>query len=115
MLTNKNCKFLFYNFNNYLNRVNQPIQLIRHTKISDNDFPLKILQEKNSCYFIKRILEDSQRDLTDLVNLDTAIDIKQNKIIVDAICNITIRKELYKAFYNSVDDNLPEYPNYMKI
>lgn len=46
MLTNKNCKFLFYNFNNYLNRISQPIQLIRHTKISENDFALKILQEK---------------------------------------------------------------------
>ena len=43
MLTYKNSKFLFYNFN----KINQPVQFIRHTKISYDDNALTILLEKN--------------------------------------------------------------------
>ena len=34
MLTNKNSKFLFYNFNGYLNKGCLPVQYLRHIGIS---------------------------------------------------------------------------------
>lgn len=40
MLTNNNSKFIFYNFNNYLNRIGRPIQFVRHTITSDDDYAL---------------------------------------------------------------------------
>ena len=46
MLTHKNSKFLFYNFNNFLNRISEQPKLIRHTKISDDDFAFKIYRKK---------------------------------------------------------------------
>lgn len=81
MLTHKSSKFLFYDFNNDLNRINEPIQFIRYTKIRDH-YTLNILQEKRPD-FIKKILEVSLRDLIEIENLDTAVDIEENKIIVD--------------------------------
>ena len=47
MLTHRNLKFLFYNFDNYLNRIGKPLQLVRHTKIADDDIALKNLQVKD--------------------------------------------------------------------
>ena len=37
MLTHKNSKFLFYNFNNYFNRIGRPNKFIRHTVISNEN------------------------------------------------------------------------------
>ena len=48
MVTHKNSKFLFYNFNNYLNSIGTPVQFVRQTLISNNDYALTILQEKNT-------------------------------------------------------------------
>ena len=54
ILTHKNSKFLFYNFNNFLNRIIQKPKLIRHTNISDDDFTLENIQQKNWLYFVER-------------------------------------------------------------
>ena len=57
MFTNKNSKCLFYHFNDYLTRINEPTKLARHSQISDDDIALDIIQNKNWQYFIERILE----------------------------------------------------------
>ena len=46
MLTHKNSKFLFYQFNSYLTQANEPVKYIKHTEIADDDFALGVLQEK---------------------------------------------------------------------
>ena len=46
MLTHKKSKFLFYNFNSYLNRIGKPVQFVRHTIMSDNNYALTFLPEK---------------------------------------------------------------------
>ena len=55
MLNHKNSKFLFYNFNGFLNRINQPVQLIRYTTVADDDCALVTIQEKGRPYFNERI------------------------------------------------------------
>ena len=60
MLTHKNSKYLFYNFNNYPSRIGRPVQFVRYTQIPDNDYALTTLQEKNAPYFIETILEISK-------------------------------------------------------
>ena len=61
MFTHKNSKYLFYNFNNYLNRTGIPVQFVRHTLIYDDNYALTILQEKYWQYSIEIILEVSER------------------------------------------------------
>ena len=57
MLTHKNSKFIFYNFNHSLSQINDPLKLIRHTIISDDALALCTLQQRNWSYFIERLLE----------------------------------------------------------
>ena len=107
MLINKNSKFLFYNFNDYLGTINKPLQFLRHTVISHDDYALTELLNRNWPDFIERILEVSQNGL-ELMN-DSINDKSENKIITDAIQNFKKVKELYMCLYNTVVDNLLEY------
>ena len=59
-LTNKNSKFLFYHFNDYLAHINEPTKPVRHSEIIDDDFALDIMQNKNWQYFIEKLLEICQ-------------------------------------------------------
>ena len=72
MLKHKNSIFLFYDFNGFLNRINRPVQLVRHTSIADNDYALAILQEKIWPYFIERILKISRKNSLEIESLGTA-------------------------------------------
>ena len=60
ILTNKNSKFLFYHFNDYLAHINEPTKPVRHSEIIDDDFALDIMQNKNWQYFIEKLLEICQ-------------------------------------------------------
>ena len=60
MLTNKNSKFLFYHFNDYLKQINEPTKTVRHGVVLNDETALEILQNKNWQYFIERMLEVCQ-------------------------------------------------------
>ena len=59
VLTNKNSKYLFHLFNKYLEDKNKPKQFIRHNVISDDNYAMKELQNKNWPYFINCIIQFS--------------------------------------------------------
>ena len=46
MLSHKNTKFLFYQFNQYSGQIRQPLKLIRHSVIAENNYALTVIQEK---------------------------------------------------------------------
>ena len=73
VLNNKNSKFLFYNFNSYLNSIGEDSHLARHTNISDDSYALNALQNKNWPYFIDRLIEYSQRGFNDFSGLKADI------------------------------------------
>ena len=43
VLTHKNTKFLFYQFNQYLAQIGKALKLIRHTVIADDNYKLFII------------------------------------------------------------------------
>ena len=43
MLTNKNSKCLFYRFNDYLERIFEPIKPVPHSVITDDDLALEVI------------------------------------------------------------------------
>ena len=104
MLTNKNSKFLFYHFNDYLRQINKPTKPVRHSIVADDDTALEILQNQNWQYFIEKILEVCQSnnggELTKLVSA------KEAKIIENYVENLTICKRHYANFHNQIAGNL---------
>ena len=66
--THSASKFLFYHFNNLIQNLNEDTCKIRHTFISDDKYPLGVLQSKNWSYFIEAMLEVSQGDIS-LLNM----------------------------------------------
>ena len=88
MLTHKNSNFLFYNFNIYLIRIDEPTQSVSHTIILDDNIALKNLQEKDWTYFIERLNQISQKESS--FELYTNFD--ENKIVLDTIENLVLCK-----------------------
>ena len=60
VLKNKNSKYLFHLFNNYRESLNKPKQFIRHSVVTDDNYALKDLQNRNWPYFINKIIQFSQ-------------------------------------------------------
>ena len=96
--THSLAKFLFYHFNNLMHDLNEETYKIRHTLISDNKYTLEVLQSKNWCYFIEKMLEVSHGNISStnmsLVNED-------KKIINDTFDNLTACKDTYSYFYSN--------------
>lgn len=59
MLTNKNSKFLFYNFNDYLNRKSLMVQYVRRSIISEDIYVLLDLRKKRMASFYRKAHSDS--------------------------------------------------------
>ena len=57
-------KFLFYHFNNLRCDLGEKAYKIRHTIVSDNQHALETLQSKDWPYFINRLVEVSEGDIT---------------------------------------------------
>ena len=61
-------KVLFYHFNDLMHNLNEDTYKTRHILISDNKYMLEVLQSKFWSYFVKKILEVSQGDIS-LLNM----------------------------------------------
>ena len=79
--------------------LNEDTYKIRHTLISNNKYVLEVLQNKNWSYFIEKILEVSQGDIS-LLNIS---GVDQNiKIINGTSDNLAVCKESYSYFYSNI-------------
>ena len=81
--------------------------MIRHTKISDDNFALQNLQGKNWPYFVERLLTVSQDKKT--FEFSTKSSVEENKIIYDTRENLALCKSVYGVIYIDVADNFREY------
>ena len=52
ILSHKNTKFLFYQFNQYLAQIGKPLKLIKHTVIADDNYALSS-KKKNGSILLK--------------------------------------------------------------
>ena len=106
MLTDRNSKFLFYHFNDYVRQISDQTKPVRHSVVLNDVTALEILQNKDWQYFIEIILEVCQSnnggEFTKLVNA------KEVQIIKNSVENLTFCKSLYKKFHNQVSENLAE-------
>ena len=80
---------------------------MRHTKILDDDFALRNLQEKNWPYFVERLLTVSKNE--DTFVFSTKSSVEGNQINFDTIGNLVLCKSIYNLIYIGVADNFREY------
>ena len=71
--TNSISKFFFHNFNTLRVRGGKKPLLLRHSKMSDDEFALERLQSKSWSYFIESLIEISNDD----VNMAKQLKMKQ--------------------------------------
>ena len=106
-LTNKNSKFLFHLFNKYQEDRGRSNFHIRHSTLTDDNYALNALQDRNWPYFINSIIEFSQGfiNLSDFHHSDaTEINILNN-----TRANFEIVKTVYNEMFTSVGINLHEF------
>ena len=65
MLSHKNTKFLFDQFNQYFAQIGKPLKSIRHTIIGDDNYALTVIQVKKWQYFADCLLEKSLQTTVD--------------------------------------------------
>ena len=105
-------KFLFYHFNNLRRDLGGEAYKVKHTIVSDNQHALESLQSKDWSYFINRLLEVFNSDISSL-NL-SGISQKQNdieevKIINDTVENLETCKNYYADIYANVSGCFQKY------
>lgn len=88
VLTDKNSKFLFYNFSNYLKRRGLSMQYVRHTIISEDVHGLLELQKRNTSCFIGKLFKLSEGDDFELEHLGTEADIEEKELLLNTITNL---------------------------
>ena len=83
-------KYLFYQFNDYLQRIFEPIKPVCHSVITDNDLALQAIQNENWQYFIETSLAAFK---TNNGGINNTVGLKNTNLIKLSIKNITISKQ----------------------
>ena len=93
ILTNKNPKFLFYHFNDYLQQNGDEIKKIKHSVVTQDYIAAQEIQDKNWKYFVESVLSLSE-DATDKEY--------QKSFQLDTQENTLILKKTYEKLYNQI-------------
>ena len=96
-------KYLFYWFNDYLERIFQPIKSVCHSVITDDDLALEVIQNENWQYFIETILTACKTNSGDINN---TADLKNVNLMKNSVENITICQQTYLSLYNQISQYL---------
>ena len=64
MLKHLNSKCYFQNFNNYRNLIGEETFKVKYRIIPGNNYSLEKMQSKNQLYFVERLIEISESDIT---------------------------------------------------
>ena len=90
---NKNSKFLFYHFNDYLQQAKLELKKIKHSVVTQDYIAAEEIQNKDWQYFVESVLK-------------SPIEPKEKESVkrfqLDALENITIVKKTYEKLYNTV-------------
>ena len=97
VLTNKNSKFLFYCFNDFLQQRFREPKPVRHSTITDDYIVLDRIQNQNWQYLIESILDACKSN-----NSVEAIEIKKLKIVENNVENIVVCKKACQSFYDLI-------------
>ena len=86
----------------------KPIKLIIKI-IADDNYSLEKMQSKNWQYFIERLIEISEDDITALDFSGTQNKFNKIKILDNSKDNLSICKDYYNKIYNNIGHYFAEY------
>ena len=101
--TNSTSKFLFYNFNTLRQVQRLPPLTVRHSKVVENEFALKIVQSHNWQYLIETLLHVSNNEIT-----ADEFDFKDDEAFQDYLIiqktqqNVNYCKNFYEEVFNDI-------------
>ena len=104
IFTNKNSKFLFYHFNDYLEQNGNQIKKIKHSTVTQDYVATEKIQDKNWKYFVESILSFSE-NATDKEY--------QKSFVLDTQENVLILKKTYANLYNQISKQFNKTLNKM--
>ena len=93
MFKNKNSKFLFYHFNDYLQQNGQELKKIKHSVVTQDYIAAQEIQDKNWQYFVESVLSYSN---------EPKEKESQKPFQLDTLENVTILKKIYEKLYDTV-------------
>ena len=97
IFTNKNSKFLFYHFNDYLQQSGKETIKIKHSVVTQDYLAAEKIQDRNWKYFVESVLTFSQN----------ATDASSKKsFLLDTKENVEILKKTYEKLYNQISKNI---------
>ena len=97
ILTNKNSKFLFYHFNDYLQQSNKKIKKIKHRVVTQDYLAAEKIQDRNWKYFVESVLAFSQK---------ATVSSDEKSFLLETKENVEILKKTYEKLYNQISKNL---------
>ena len=106
IFTNKNSKFLFYHFNDYLQQNGDQIKKIKHSVVTQDYIAAEQIQDKNWKYFVESLLSFSKN----------AIDKEyQKSFLLDTQKNLVILKKTDEKLYNQISKQFSTTLNKMLL
>ena len=97
ILTNKNSKFLFYHFNDYLQQSGKEIKKIKHSVVTQDYLAAEKIQDRNWKYFVESVLAFSQK---------ATVSSDEKSFLLETKENVEILKKTYEKLYNQISKNL---------
>ena len=97
ILTNKNSKFLFYHFNDYLQQSGKEIKKIKHSVVTQDYLAAEKVQDRNWKYFVESVLIFSQK---------ATVSSDEKSFLLETKENVEILKNTYEKLYNQISKNL---------
>ena len=104
IFTNKNSKFLFYHFSDYLEQNGNQMKKIKHSIVTQDYIAAEKIQDKNWKYFVESVLSFSQ-NATDKEY--------QKSFLLDTQENVVILKKTYEKLYNQISKQFNKILNKM--
>ena len=82
IFTNKNSKFLFYHFNDYLEQNGDQMKKIKHSIVTQDYIAAEQIQDKNWKYFVESVLSFSQNATDKEYQKSFLLDAQENVVIL---------------------------------
>ena len=104
IFTNKNSKFLFYHFNDYLEQNGNQMKKVKHSVVMQDYLAAEQIQDKNWKYFVENVLTFSQNSTDKAYGKSFLLETKEN---------VEILKKTDEKLYNQISKNFTATLNKM--
>ena len=92
---------MFYRYNDILKQNNYEVKKVKHSVATDDYIAIEEIQSQNRQYFVESVLDACRTN-----SVGEKINIKQPRLLMNSVENITICKKTYNTLFNQIAQNL---------